>query len=102
MYYCDRCGTPLQPSDRFCPRCGAALDPAAPGRTPRPRGRTLGIVIVMAAMVLLLLAAALYSQRESLGQLFEPAPEQFAGRGEGEQVSLRPQGEDETSILVLI
>lgn len=99
MYYCDRCGTPLQPSDRFCPRCGAPIQTGVPGQPPRPKRRTLGIVLVMAAMVLLLLAAALYSQRDSLGELFEPAPGQFAGREEGEQVSLRPQSEAEALIL---
>lgn len=91
MYYCDRCGTPLRPGDRFCPRCGALIQPGAPGQPPRPKNRTPGILLVMAATVLLLLAAALYSQRDALGRLFEPEPEQFAGQEEGEQVSLRPQ-----------
>lgn len=89
MYYCSRCGTPLQPGDRFCPRCGApAAD--APGQPARPKGHAVGIAAAMGAMVLLLLAAAVWSQRDSFADLFDPAPTPWPGQQEDSERVNRP------------
>lgn len=89
MYYCSRCGTPLQPGDRFCPRCGAPTG-AAPGQPARPRSHTAGIVAAMGAMVLLLLAAAVWSQRDSFAGLFDPVPTPWPGQEEDSERVNRP------------
>ena len=100
MYYCNRCGTPLQPGDHFCPRCGAPAGSGTPGRAPGPkRNHTAGIVAAMAAMVLLLLAAAVWSQRGSFGRLFDPAPTPRPGQEGSERVS-RPATDEAGSPVI--
>lgn len=105
--YCSRCGTPLRTGDRFCPRCGAAAPgiPAGPGRrgTKRPGGiRTGWVVLAMVLMVLVLLAAAVYSQRDQLNSLFEqpPMPTPRPGQAGVEQLEDR-LARDEAGSLVL-
>lgn len=94
--FCNRCGTPLRAGDRFCPRCGASIDPTrSPSRSPsggsagpelpgKPphHGRAVGIVIAMLVMVVLLLAAAIWSQRDALSDLFDPTPMPTARPGQ--------------------
>lgn len=105
--YCSRCGTPLRTGDRFCPRCGAAAPdiPAGPGRkgTKGPGGiRTGWVVLAMVLMVLVLLAAAVYSQRDQLNSLFEqpPRPTPRPGQAGVEQLEDR-LARDEAGSLVL-
>lgn len=74
LVYCKRCGTPLRPGARLCPRCGAPVRDGASARPPRPGKRAVAVAAGMLVLALLLLAAAVWSQWDQMGALFEQSP----------------------------
>jgi|SRR6516225_2418483 hypothetical protein len=85
--FCDRCGTAVQPEQRFCPNCGRQFSDAlvmarsSPNRV-REHVRLLGILWLalsalnaVVGLVLLIIGTMMVPHLESLGQL--PLPGDF-------------------------